>query len=423
MYEEFYGFTGKPFEIIPDPNFLYLSPNHINALDHLQYAIERNSGIILLTGEIGSGKTTLIKYLRQQIDESLEVAAISNTSLPADEMLSYLLIKMNIEPDDNKAYNLHYFRVYLESLAQEGRRFILVFDEAQNLPKDALEEIRMLSNLQSDERLPLQIFLVGQPELKIILKSPGMNQIRQRIAVNFHLKGLNEEQTRKYIAYRLEKAGAANSPFSNEATKLIYRASSGIPRGINILCDAALIYGFAEEKHTIGSDEVKTVLSELDLLAIAMNDNYHLENEYSQAAGIDAANKSGEAATALEGNFEQGRDPDTAQEAAGRDKWALQLVNEKLAKIEFKMDQYRDAFLTANREFLVTERSRYEKLLVEYTQIKAECDMLKSALDAANRDRKRLSRKLAEADAAKNDPISDRTERPKKKNNVYKIEK
>jgi type II secretory pathway predicted ATPase ExeA len=423
MYEDFYGFTGKPFEIIPDPHFLYRSPNHINALDHLQYAIERNSGIILLTGEIGSGKTTLIKYLRQHVDESLEVAVISNTSLPADEMLSYLLIKMNIEPDDNKAYNLHYFRVYLESLAQEGRRFILVFDEAQNLPKDSLEEIRMLSNLQSDERLPLQIFLVGQPELKIILKSPGMNQIRQRVAVNFHLKGLNEQQTRKYINYRLKIAGAAKNPFSIEATKLIYRASSGIPREINILCDAALVYGFAEEKHNIGSDEVKTVLSELDLLAIALNENCYLQNNDGQAAGFDAANTSSQAAFAREEHPGMGRYSDTVTGAAERDKWALQFVNEKLAKIEFKMDQYKDAFFAANKEFLETERKRFEKLLAEYGRIKAECKRLKSALDAANRERKRLSRKLAEAKAAPNGPISDRNEQPDKKSNVYKIEK
>jgi type II secretory pathway predicted ATPase ExeA len=411
MYEEFYGFTGKPFEIIPDPHFLYRSPNHINALDHLQYAIERNSGIILLTGEIGSGKTTLIKYLRQQIDESLEVAVISNTSLPADEMLSYLLIKMNIEPDDNKAYNLHYFRVYLESLAQEGRRFILVFDEAQNLPKDSLEEIRMLSNLQSDERLPLQIFLVGQPELKIILKSPGMNQIRQRIAVNFHLKGLNEQQTRKYINYRLKIAGAAKSPFSVEASKLIYRASSGIPREINILCDAALVYGFAEEKMTIGSNEIKTVLSELDLLAIALNENCYLKND------------DGQAANPMQRHPGMGRYSETVPDTAEQAKWALQFVNEKLAKIEFKMDQYKDAFFTANKQFLGTERRRFEKLLAEYSRIKAECKRLKSALDAANRDRKRLARKLAEAKAAQNGPIGDRTEPPDEKSNVFKIEK
>jgi type II secretory pathway predicted ATPase ExeA len=422
MYEQFYGFREKPFEIIPDPNFLYLSPNHINALDYLQYAVERNSGIILLTGEIGSGKTTLVKYLRQQLDASLEVAVISNTSLPADEMLSYILINLNIEPANNKAYNLHYLKTYLESLAQENRRFILIFDEAQNLPKDTLEEVRMLSNLQSDERLPLQIFLVGQPELKIILKSPGMNQIRQRIVVNFHLKGLNQEQTQRYIDYRLEKAGAAKNPFSIEATKLIYRASSGIPREINILCDAALIYGFAEEKNTIGSNEVKAVLSELDLLAIVMKDNCHLENDDGQSAGFEVVKKSGEAADALEGDPAVGWDLDGAQAAAGRNKWALQFVIEKLSKIESKIDQYRDALLTANQEFMVMERRRYESLRVTCARIKTECKSLKSALDAANRERERLARRLAEADAANNAPNSDWTEQPKMKDNVYKTE-
>ena len=418
MYESYYGFKGKPFEIIPDPNFLYLSPNHIHALDHLKYAIERNSGIILLTGEVGSGKTTLIKYLRQQIDESVEVAVISNTSLPADQLLSYLLIKLNIEPEDNnKAYNLHYFKIYLQGLQEEGRRAILVFDEAQNLPKDALEEIRMLSNFQSDERLPLQIFLVGQPELKIILKSPGMLQIRQRIAVNYHLKGLNVVETKKYIAYRLKKAGATESPFTPEAVKLIYRASSGIPRSINSLCDSALIYGFAEEIETIGGKDVKSVLSELDLPSIVENDACNLSDSENVPVNLNAVNISSKPVLKSDSVMES--DPVMEQETADRDERMLQFVNKQLAKIEFKLDLQRDEFLKTTNDSLTTERRRYEKLLVENAKIQLECERLKTELESADRAREELCKKLSDGDATG----GDQTKRSASESNVYKIEK
>ena len=266
MYEMFYGFKEKPFQISPDPNFLYLSPNHNHALQYLEYGIERNIGIILLTGEVGSGKTTLIQYLRQQVDSVFEVAIISNTNLSADELLAYILIELNIQPDaSSKALNLKLFRAYLKSLAVENRRIVLIIDEAQNLPKAALEEIRMLSNFQTDDRMPLQIFLIGQPEFRTILNSPGMHQLRQRIAVNYHLNGLDRAETAKYIVYRLKKAGSAKNPFSTEAVEIIYQATSGIPRSINILCDSALLYGFAEELDTIDGEVIKSVLTELNL--------------------------------------------------------------------------------------------------------------------------------------------------------------
>ena len=155
---------------------------------------------------------------------------------------------MSIEPDDlSKARNLKIFRDYLISIESKKRRVILIIDEAQNLPTDALEEIRMLSNFQSDDRLPVQICLVGQPELRTIINSPGMHQIRQRIAVNYHLDGLDHEDTKNYISYRLKKAGSSKNPFSPDAVDLIFQATSGIPRSINIVCDSLLLYGFAEE--------------------------------------------------------------------------------------------------------------------------------------------------------------------------------
>ena len=266
MYESFYGFKVKPFQIIPDPDFLYLSPNHSHALQYLEYGIEHNIGIILLSGEVGSGKTTLIRYLRQQIGQDIHIVILSNTNLTADQLLECILIELDIEPDGTKkAQNLLLFKTYLNSLKAELRRLILIIDESQNLPKDTLEEIRMLSNFQADDGLPLQIFLVGQPELRTILKSPGMSQIRQRIAVNYHLNALSLEETLHYIQYRLKVAGATQNPFTVDAVKLIFQASSGIPRAINILCDSALLYGFAEESQTIDENIIKNVLSELDL--------------------------------------------------------------------------------------------------------------------------------------------------------------
>jgi putative secretion ATPase (PEP-CTERM system associated) len=369
MYVYYYGFKEKPFQINPDPNFLYLSPNHDHALKYLEYGIERNIGIILLTGEVGSGKTTLVQYLRRQIGENLDLAVLSNTNLSADELLSCILIELGIETDTTgKAHHLNLFKNYLKSLDTERRRVILVIDEAQNLPKDALEEVRMLSNFQADDGLPLQIFLIGQPELRTILKSPGMHQIRQRIAVNYHLDGLNREETRNYIEYRLTKAGAARNPFTPEAVDLIFKSASGIPRSINILCDSALLYGFAEEVETVDADILSSVLSDLNLQPFVQRETREDRHRIKESPAIalrQAAEK-------------RDRNPEETK-ADAIVKKALLVIKKQLDKIDVKIDILRDEVLKKVDGSRMVERELFDEMLAENQKVKAELEKLKGA--------------------------------------------
>ncbi len=368
MYELFYGFKEKPFQISPDPSFLYLSPNHEHALQYMEYGIERNIGIILLTGEVGSGKTTLIKYLSQRLGRELEVAVIANTNLAAAELVSYILIELNIQPDAaSKALNINLFKAYLKSLDVESRRLVLIIDEAQNLPKDALEEIRMLSNFQADDGMPLQIFLIGQPELRTILKSPGMHQLRQRIAVNYHLNGLNRGETRKYIEYRLQKAGGGGTLFSAEAVDLIFQTTSGIPRSINILCDSSLLYGFAEEVETIDAEVVKSVLSELNLHSFVQkhtHDEPVPDEEPPAPARPPAAGVPAELPKPAKAD-------DTLKKV-------LVVLKKQLDRIDIKIDLLRDEVLKKVNGAMVIERKRYEDLLVAHARIQDELERLRA---------------------------------------------
>lgn len=263
MYENFYGLKEKPFHIVPNPNFLFLSPKHKNALTHMEYGLMERVGFILLTGEIGTGKTTLIRYLLNQMEPDMEVAVIFNTNVSADELLNLILNEYEIKSESqNKVKILEQLYQFLISKFAEGKRVLLIIDEAQNLSNEALEEVRMLSNLQSEDQLLLQIMLVGHPELKEKLRESSLAQFTQRIAVNYHLSALAREDTGLYIAFRLEKVGGRPDLFTESAIDLIYKASGGIPRSINLLCDSALTYGFADELTIIDTDIIKQVIQD-----------------------------------------------------------------------------------------------------------------------------------------------------------------
>ncbi len=269
MYEEFYGFEEKPFQIVPNPNYLYLSPKHKNALSCLEYGLNDNVGFILLTGEIGSGKTTLIRYLLNNMDASITPSVIFNTNVTAEEFFIFVMQSFDLKYRlKNKAKNLELLYKFMLEQYIVGKQVLLIVDEAQNLSDATLEEIRMLSNFQSDDRLLLQIILVGQPELKARFKNPSLAQFAQRIAVNYHLQALTADETRNYIVFRLKKAGGKPDIFSADAIDEIFRASRGIPRTINLLCDSALVYGFADEADQIDIRIIKIVIDELGIIGL-----------------------------------------------------------------------------------------------------------------------------------------------------------
>jgi general secretion pathway protein A len=268
MYKNFYQFKEKPFQIVPNPRYLYRSEKHKKALSYLEYGLSEDIGFVLLTGEVGSGKTTLIQFFLSRLDDSTQAAVIYNTNVSPDELLRMILNEFDIEPSGDKAADLDaLYRLFLD-YSRSGKKVLLVIDEGQNLTYEALEEIRLLSNLQTKDRMLLQIMMVGQPELSIKLKQPSMRQFSQRIAVRYHLTGLNRRDTSNYIAYRMMRAGGKPDLFTKAAVDLIYDMSEGIPRAINLACQAALLYGFMEQADVITQDVIKQILDDQLLIGV-----------------------------------------------------------------------------------------------------------------------------------------------------------
>ena len=260
MYESYYGFSEKPFQITPNPAFLFRSAKHDTALTYLEYGLTENVGFILLTGEIGSGKTTLVQYIMGRLEADIEAGIIYNTNVSADEMLALVLDEFGVpRPPGGKADVIQAINGFLIERYAQRKRVLLIIDEGQNLSDEALEEVRLLSNLQSDDQLLLQIMLVGQPELIAKLKQPSMRQFAQRIAASYHLTGLDRQETGNYIAHRLRIVGGNPDLFTPAAVDLIYKLSGGVPRAINLVCQASLVYGFAESAQKIGQDTIKLI--------------------------------------------------------------------------------------------------------------------------------------------------------------------
>lgn len=265
MYERFYNLKTKPFRLSPDPRFLYQSPGHAKALAYLRYGLQTGEGFVVITGEVGAGKTTLARALLGGLhDDSIIAAQLVTTHLGEDELVRAICNAFGLRTgNEEKAQLLKRLETFLMARAREGKRALLVVDEAQNLPPKSLEELRMLSNYQAGERALLQSFLLGQAEFKKVLQSPDMEQFRQRIIVSYHLGPLDMEETRKYIEHRLNLVGWKQDPaISDEAYEIIHQASQGIPRKINTLCDRLFLYGCLEEIHEINADVVGLVVDE-----------------------------------------------------------------------------------------------------------------------------------------------------------------
>jgi type II secretory pathway predicted ATPase ExeA len=262
MYEEFYGLAVKPFSIIPDPDLIYWGPDHRLAFSILEFGVLNSAGFTVITGDIGSGKTTLIRYLLRKLDPAMSVGLISNTPRDRDELLQWIM--MSLGQPFNEPYPALFQRFYhfLFEQYSRKRRTIIIIDEAQNLNADALEELRMLSNINADKQQFLQVILVGQPQLKQLLGTPRLLQFAQRVTSDFHLKPLNHAEVTRYIEFRLKAAGCPGQLFSPEACRLIAHTSSGVPRIINILCDTALVYGYAANTNRISAELIQMVIDD-----------------------------------------------------------------------------------------------------------------------------------------------------------------
>lgn len=262
MYEAFYKLREKPFSILPDPDLVYWGEGHRLAFSMLEFSVLNNAGVTVITGDIGSGKTTLIRRLLRKLDATMSVALISNTRHSRDDLLRWIMMALG-QPYEGASYLALYerFNTFLtEEYAKRGRT-VLIIDEAQHLGAEALEELRMLSNVNADKEQFLQLILVGQPQLKDLLQRPELTQFAQRVSSDFHLRRLSADEVGRYIEYRLRAVGAQKPLFSLPACKLIAEASACIPRTINILCDTALVYGYSKGADEITSDIVKAVIA------------------------------------------------------------------------------------------------------------------------------------------------------------------
>lgn len=263
MYEAFYGLTDKPFSMLPDPGFLYLGKQHQTALTMLEYALINDAGFCVVTGEPGAGKTTLLRKILETVEEDKTVGMITNTHKSFGEMLDWVLAAYSIhETGLNQVEKNQKFIDFLLDQYASGKSTLLIVDEAQNMSIEMLEELRMLSNVNSEKDQVLQVILAGQPALKETLRQPELTQFVQRIGVDYHLGTLDFEETFRYIHHRLMKAGATRTIFTPLACERVYEYSGGVPRLINLICDTVMVYGFADQIKLIGEDIVDEMVSE-----------------------------------------------------------------------------------------------------------------------------------------------------------------
>lgn len=266
MYESYYHLTAKPFQLKPDPKFFFGSRNHKRAMAYLQYGLSQGEGFIVITGEVGAGKTTLVRNLFRDLDTAEIVAAqIVNTHLSSEDTLKMVAAAFGIPIEDaSKAVLLTRIEQFLRACDQQGKRALLVVDEAQNLSPQTVEELRMLSNFQTNDNSLLQTFLLGQPEFRKTLLGADMLQLRQRVIASYHLGPMGIDETRTYIEHRLHTVGWRNDPsLSDDAYSKIHEFTGGIPRKINTLCDRLFLMGYLEEIHAFDKSHVNTVIQDI----------------------------------------------------------------------------------------------------------------------------------------------------------------
>jgi type II secretory pathway predicted ATPase ExeA len=263
VYEKFYRLLGNPFALTPDPAYFFLGRQHQRALTLLEYSLHQGTCFALISGEIGSGKTTVVNFLLRRVQRGLRVGLMTNTHPGIGTLLPWVMQSLGVAtPRGNTTASDLYaaFAQFLERERRARRRAVLIIDEAQNLTADALEELRVLSNLNAGDALVLQTILVGQPEVRATLRSPGMRQFAQRIAVDCHIAPLTHEETHQYIAHRLGVAGGSPGIINFEACQRVHASTGGVPRLINQVCDTALVYGFAEQRNPVDAEIIELVL-------------------------------------------------------------------------------------------------------------------------------------------------------------------
>jgi general secretion pathway protein A len=266
VYLDYYGLTEPPFDITPNPRFMFYSAKHREAYNHLMYGIRERKGFVQLTGEVGAGKTTLCRAMLEQLDERYSTALILNPVMSPDELMKAIAIEFGLPVNGlDRLDTIAVINQFLLQQVERGKETVLIIDEAQDLTEELLEQVRLLSNLETDNRKLLQIVLLGQPELRDRLNSPRLKQLRQRITVRYHLLPLSSREVSQYVSHRLHLCGGNGTPcFTRTALWRICRYTQGIPRLVNAICDKALLAGFVEHQKRIGYRLVSRAVRELE---------------------------------------------------------------------------------------------------------------------------------------------------------------
>lgn len=262
IYTEHFALSERPFSLVPDPDFIFWSPSHKRAFAMLEYGILTGAPITLITGEVGTGKTTILQHLLRQMEDDVVIGLISNAHGSRGELLRWVLMALDqpAAPDATYVDLFDQFQKFLIGEYAAGNRVILVFDEAQNLSRESLEELRMFTNINANKDELLQLVLVGQPELRELVRRPDLSQFAQRVAASFHLRSMDRDTVTEYIAHRLKTAGAERNLFHEPAAALVHEATGGVPRLVNQLCDLAMVYAFSKGQKTITRATVQQVL-------------------------------------------------------------------------------------------------------------------------------------------------------------------
>lgn len=261
MYEKYYRLLSNPFALSPDPNYLYMGRQHQHALTLLEYALCRGTCFALISGEIGSGKTTIVNYLLSRVEQGLRIGVLTNTHANIGPLLPWIMQSLRVQTTRSAGADLYdEFARFLRREHQSSRRVVLIIDEAQNLSADSLEELRVLSNLNDGAAPLLQTILVGQPELRTTLRASGMRQFAQRISIDYHIAPLQREETHAYIRHRIGVAGGNADLIEAEARELVHASTGGVPRLINQVCDTALVYGYSEQRLSVDAELIEQVI-------------------------------------------------------------------------------------------------------------------------------------------------------------------
>ncbi len=375
MYTNYFGLQKRPFVLSPDPGFLYLSRVHDLAFTHLEYGLLHHVGFVALTGEVGTGKTTLLKSLFDRVKRSFDLAMIFNTQLDAVALLEMLLKEFAIVPPSrSKAALVELLYQHFMKQYAQGDRCVIVIDEAQNLSLEAFEELRMLSNLEAGNDVLVQIILVGQPQLRERLAHPSLTQLTQRISVHYHLTPLSLDEVGKYVAHRLQVAGYEKPTplFTEEALTCLAERSRGIPRVINSICDASLTYAFADETPQVSREIIAKVVADNELLLVSL-----------RGAGLEVVVPPPSVADALrEGGVREG--PTVSPALAGRLLGRLEALEMRVQRLEAERH---GGALAVLQKMLEKERKRCmqyaqatNSLNAQYRQVQALVAQLRKQL-------------------------------------------